>query len=190
MAHPENRGAQTRDEVVRIFVDGLNKMAARCESPIEESLYWALVAARAKVQIPSVNYWDEEPQHSWFSVSMDLGDLQVFPQYEMTADGARYRADFYIQVGVFRPGVDKNPTMVVECDGHDFHERTKEQAARDRQRDRAMQREGHTVLRFTGSEIFRSPAAVAEEIVDMAERLAQSAIDRHLAKSPLPGGPR
>lgn len=29
--------------------------------------------------------------------------------------------------------------VVVECDGHEFHERTKAQAARDRERDRGLQ---------------------------------------------------
>ncbi len=53
--------------------------------------------------------------------------------------------------------------IVVECDGHDFHERTKEQAERDRSRDRGLTA-GHTVLRFTGSEIYRNPRACAAQI--------------------------
>ena len=43
----------------------------------------------------------------------------------------------------------------VECDGHDFHEKTKEQAARDKKRDRDLQALGYRVLRFSGSEIYR-----------------------------------
>lgn len=50
----------------------------------------------------------------------------------------------------------KRGVIVVECDGHDFHERTKEQAARDRSRDRALTRSGIQFLRFTGREIYRS----------------------------------
>ncbi len=45
---------------------------------------------------------------------------------------------------------------VIECDGHDFHERTKEQAQRDKKRDRELQAAGYKVFRFTGSEIWRS----------------------------------
>lgn len=45
-------------------------------------------------------------------------------------------------------------SLVVECDGHDFHEKTKEQAKRDKSRDRDLQAAGITVLRFTGSEIY------------------------------------
>lgn len=55
--------------------------------------------------------------------------------------------------------------LVVECDGHEFHERTKEQAARDRSRDRALQASGHTVMRFTGSELYRDPMGCVLEVM-------------------------
>lgn len=44
--------------------------------------------------------------------------------------------------------------LVIECDGHDFHERTKEQAQKDKLRDRTLQRLGFKVFRFTGSELW------------------------------------
>lgn len=72
-----------------------------------------------------------------------------------------YRADFVV-------GLVAYPTaqrMVVECDGHAFHERTKQQAARDRQRDRDMQSAGLKVFRFTGSEIYRDPLKCADEVI-------------------------
>ena len=64
---------------------------------------------------------------------------------------------------------DGKPGVVVECDGHDFHERTKEQAAHDRQRDRWMQTAGWSVLRFTGSEIRRDPHGCAREVVEFLQ---------------------
>jgi very-short-patch-repair endonuclease len=57
--------------------------------------------------------------------------------------------------------------IVVECDGHDFHERTKEQAAKDRSRDRALQAAGYTVFRFTGSEIYADARGCAVEVLDL-----------------------
>ncbi len=71
--------------------------------------------------------------------------------------GGRYRADFVVMA--------PSRKVVVECDGHDFHEKTKEQAARDKKRDRDMQLEGWGVLRFTGAEIFRNAPACAMEIL-------------------------
>jgi very-short-patch-repair endonuclease len=52
-------------------------------------------------------------------------------------------------------------------DGHDFHERTKEQAARDRQRERSITKRGYTIIRFTGSEVFYNPRKCVEEVIEI-----------------------
>lgn len=59
-------------------------------------------------------------------------------------------------------------SIVVEVDGHDFHERTKEQAQRDKTRDRLFQQLGFKVLRYTGSEVWRDPIKCALEAVGFA----------------------
>ena len=59
--------------------------------------------------------------------------------------------------------VDKK--MIVECDGHDFHEKTKEQARRDKGRDRNLQSLGFPVYRYTGSELYADVYRSATEIV-------------------------
>lgn len=62
-----------------------------------------------------------------------------------------------------------NSLVLVECDGHDWHERTPQQAARDRSRDREiLLKAGVPVIRFTGSEIVRDPDGCAKEVVDIA----------------------
>lgn len=76
-----------------------------------------------------------------------------------------YRADFLVTA--------ENPergrvSVVVEVDGHDFHERTKKQASHDKARDRAMQRLGHLVFRFTGSDVNSDPIACADEVINAA----------------------
>lgn len=129
------------------------------ESPIEEALLAAMFA------------WS-------FMAFFDLTDLggacprtpllgKVFMQHEMPP----WRADFFVEVTN-----DGKPigTIVVECDGHDFHERTKEQAARDRSRDRVMTAAGHRVLRFTGSELWESAAECASEIILMAGKMVEA----------------
>lgn len=74
----------------------------------------------------------------------------------------QYRVDFLIcaQLGNY-PDFHK---VVVECDGHDFHEKTKEQAAHDKKRDRVMTAAGFRVFRFTGSEIYKDAPACANEV--------------------------
>lgn len=80
----------------------------------------------------------------------------------------RYRVDFLINVHLDDGSVRG---IVVECDGHDFHEKTKEQAAKDKSRDRVLQSLGYQVFRFTGSEIYRAPIDAAHEIVVHIQKL-------------------
>jgi len=47
--------------------------------------------------------------------------------------------------------------IAVELDGHEFHEKTKEQAKKDKAKDRFLQANGYLVARFTGSEIWLDP---------------------------------
>lgn len=61
----------------------------------------------------------------------------------------------------------------IECDGHDYHERTKEQAARDKARDRALVAEGYSILRFTGSEIWHRPEQCVDEIGEVIQKELQ-----------------
>lgn len=65
----------------------------------------------------------------------------------------------------------EEPCLIIECDGHEFHEKTKEQARNDKRRDRSMIIDGFKILRFTGSEIWENPIAVAEEIFGYFEKL-------------------
>lgn len=83
-----------------------------------------------------------------------------------------YRVDFTI-TDLGRVAVDgKEPCVkiIVECDGHDFHERTKEQAARDKKRDRDLQSAGWQVLRFTGSEIWRDPSGCVGQLLSFLKQ--------------------
>lgn len=75
----------------------------------------------------------------------------------------RYRVDFLIAYRAGRETLSK--FVVLECDGHDFHERTKEQAEHDKRRDRTLQSLGLPVMRLTGSEIWRSPIKAAWEVL-------------------------
>lgn len=86
----------------------------------------------------------------------------IIPQLQID----KYRVDFFLT-----NAYAKDVKLIVECDGHDYHERTKQQAQRDKARDRHFQKEGYTVLRYTGSEIFRSPFKCAAEVTEMLASL-------------------
>lgn len=84
----------------------------------------------------------------------------------------RVRADFFISFHFFGKDIE----IIVECDGHDFHERTKDQAARDRKRDRYFQRLGVKVLRFTGKELRHHADKCAAEVLDEIMRFQTRSI--------------
>lgn len=56
------------------------------------------------------------------------------------------------------------PRFAIEVDDHEFHEKTKEQAQRDKSRDRTLTAVGWTVLRFTGREVWRDADSCASEV--------------------------
>jgi very-short-patch-repair endonuclease len=92
-----------------------------------------------------------------------------------------YTADFLI---AHIAGINGFGGVVVECDGHNYHERTKEQAAHDRRRDRELQERGFKVARFTGSEIWADPFGCAAQALAMAnEEVVDAAHARSLLRA-------
>jgi len=129
-------------------------LARPIESPIEEALLAAFVgfaSAIPVVSMPGLKF----PVMST-RVSMEL-DTQV------PVEG--FRADFEI---ICRYGGEEYARLLIECDGHDYHERTKEQAARDKSRDRKLTAAGYRVIRFTGSEIYRNAYSCVADVFDVA----------------------
>lgn len=63
--------------------------------------------------------------------------------------------------------------QVAEADGHLFHERTVEQASKDRRRDRILQRCRIPVFRFTRTDLVRGSEESAYEIVDYIDERAR-----------------
>ena len=71
-------------------------------------------------------------------------------------------------------GIERSSKLIVECDGYEFHDRTKQQAQRDKSRDRDLQSLGVPVF-FTGSEIWADPFKCATAALD---QLVSVAIER------------
>lgn len=86
-------------------------------------------------------------------------------QYACQVQLTSYRVDFLVAsyVGEGRPPV----LVAVECDGHEFHEKTREQAARDKRKDRDLARMGVTTMRFAGSEIWGDAGRCAVEVLGL-----------------------
>lgn len=101
------------------------------------------------------------------SLSINLGRLEFMSeacslrlQETINTNNQTYRVDFLVDATTKQ----KSVSYVIECDGHEFHEKTKNQAKRDKQRDRNLMSAGYKVLRFTGSEIYKDPNTCAHEV--------------------------
>lgn len=161
-----NDGPNRADEMIRDaadaeavrFVEVYGRLKQRCESPIEELMIAALYASQSLHDI-SLDFYaaDVLPERPYYDQAAHVyQQIQVGP----------YRVDILICDATLPFEIAKPRLMVVECDGHDFHEKTKEQARRDKQRDRFFQSRGFKVLRFTGSEIWADPEKCADEVID------------------------
>lgn len=144
-------------EMVR-FHEEWESLRERCESPIEEMLMAALfVRGRNSEHRVDFMLTSNPPAEPYFHECAFV--------YQQVTIG-NYRVDFLILDATLPREIGPHRWMIVECDGHDFHERTKEQARHDKKRDRFFQSMGYKVLRFTGSEIWADPEDCADEIVD------------------------
>jgi very-short-patch-repair endonuclease len=128
-------------------------------SPIERLLLAHLMFVHDGYSLPTLSHRDEVRDEGLF----------IIPQQQID----RYRVDFLIELRY----AGRVKAIVVECDGHDYHERTKEQAAKDKSRDRYLVAKGYPVLRFTGSEIYRSPEQCAAEVANQLEIIAIALVD-------------
>lgn len=92
-------------------------------------------------------------------------DFSIYPQYEINIEGKKYIADFvFIAEESIASGIyNYKYKLVIECDGHKFHEKTKEQVAYDNEREYAFKMAGYDVIRFSGSQIYNNPFRCAKQ---------------------------
>ena len=108
-----------------------------CESSIERLFLEAFDAIRTKNIHTMYDYW-------------------LYPQVEI----GNYRADFELIN-------HKDKKIIVECDGHEFHQKSKQQVEKDNQRERDLKKLGYEVVRFSGSEIFKDAEKCVEDLLDI-----------------------
>lgn len=97
----------------------------------------------------------------------DKFDIQLRPQKPIETLRGKFTIDFFIASKV----KGKDFKIAVELDGHDFHEKSKEQVEKDKKRERSIIQEGITVLRFSGSEIVRNVRGCIKEVEDYLTQL-------------------
>ena len=111
-----------------------------CESSIERLFLETFDAVRTRDRDTMYDYW-------------------LNPQVEI----GNYRVDFELIN-------HKDKKIIVECDGHEFHQKSKQQVEKDNQRERDLKKLGYEVVRFSGSEIFKDAEKCVEDLLDILNR--------------------
>lgn len=138
------------------FVRSAAPRVSLAESPIEAVfwVWWQMFAAAS-------------PYNGMF-----MPDL--VPQWNVSAGGATYRLDFAVFPGM----------LAVELDGHQFHERTREQVEYRNRRDRDLGTDGWFVMHFSGSEVARDPQRVVREVLTRWRALQPSVVGQEPSGRP------
>jgi hypothetical protein len=161
----------------------IHQFLERCESPIEQ-LFFLEMMRELHAEPILVN---ENKPHYMTHINFGFGSerfiLRFYTQQNIQIATKQYRADFLFTLERQEWPFDPPPNdvehlrLVVEIDGHDFHEKTREQASRDKSRDRQMISKGYTVFRFTGSDVFNNVEGVVGEIISFIDDRVQEIID-------------
>ena len=128
-----------------------DKWLEKCESPIEIRLAKAMLS-RWPLRC-RLGYGLCSPE-AMRAAENDRVTL-LYAQYPI----GRFRVDFL----VVRP---HSVPVVVECDGHAYHQGDPSTWERDAERDKIIQQQGFVTLRFPGSRIHRD----SDEVVDIIEK--------------------
>lgn len=134
---------------IETYKDELEYSLIDCESPIEQIL---------AIYMERVNLLGIGLYNPFIDV------IAIQKQQNIKCGKNTYRVDFLITVEYKNQGIKG---FVIECDGHEFHQKTKEQVEKDNKRTRDLQLKGLEVLRFSGTEIYNRPYKCAREIVNI-----------------------
>jgi hypothetical protein len=170
----------------------LHNLLELVDSPIEAALMLSLILC-AREQYMQIDIQGQvtgrrHPVHACFEEPGSHSKLLILPQTQI----GDYRVDYLMRLSrtveadwegaeddgglsrrPFQTTIEKQ--IIVECDGHEFHEKTKEQARRDKSRDRQLQANGLPVYRFTGSEIYANPMTCAIETLNALKGSSEDA---------------
>lgn len=141
-----------KNETIKVITDMLCRGGIsyeKCQSPIEEIFSFAY-------------------EFLIVSKGFPISELfNLFPQQTVCANGHKYKVDFLFDTERLKLIHRDHPLkLAIECDGHDFHERTKTQVEKGNNRDYDLKMAGYEILHFSGSQIYNEPMKCALEVYD------------------------
>lgn len=105
---------------------------------------------------------DIKQEDDWYSIQLNNNtlDIQIEPQPKESYFNG-YIPDFAIYVNNLLSG------YVIEIDGHEWHEKTKEQVRADKEKDRVYLKNGFIPVRFTGSEVYHDVKKCVDDLFEI-----------------------
>lgn len=139
------------------YEDLIKRACVYADSPIEETLLAALLTE------DSAFYYEGEP------ILLAPGQPINLPELGDDTDAALFILAPQLPVEGYKIDIAAAYTftgkrVAIECDGHEFHQKTKEQVEHDTARDRALLAAGWPTMRFPGSAIHKDPFACAAQV--------------------------
>lgn len=127
------------------------------------------------------DYWNDEsiksPIEQIFITAFEIyckynnkESIYLFPQREVRYNEKKYYIDFefesddYLSCLVLGDKIKNHKfKLAIECDGYEFHQKTKEQVQKDNEREYDLKMAGYEILRFSGTQIYNNPLKCAED---------------------------
>jgi hypothetical protein len=126
-------------------------------SPIEQIILAGLLWPKYLYEGNLPEIWDAKSE-----LGKPQSGVVIAPQYQTE----NRRIDHALFVNIF---ANEEIKIAVECDGHDFHEKTPDQAARDSAKNGDLKIAGWRLLRFTGRQIRQNPKHCAARVAELAK---------------------
>ena len=178
------------DEQIREmqWQSGIYQLKKGCQDLLDE-----IERAESKGDITKLKalYFHGETQFSncltdrilYFNISDDWCESSIERLFLETFDAIRTKdrntmCDYclvpQVEIGNYRVDFElinhKDKKIIVECDGHEFHQKSKQQVEKDNKRERDLKKLGYEVVRFSGSEIFKDAEKCVEDLLDILNR--------------------
>jgi very-short-patch-repair endonuclease len=149
---------------INLAVDGV-------KSPIEQ-IFYASFMALGSALTGDIKTW-QPSKNDEFSVFLN-SQVQI----------GKFRVDFIVTFVTMEGEFNQ---VVIELDGHDFHDKNKEQRAYEKSRDRYLTAQGFPILHYTGSEICKDPFKAVVEALAIVKAVPDGFADSYDPKNPLGG---
>lgn len=131
------------------------EISGKITSPIEQLFFIAIKAFGRSIGVSVSQTPFEDDRRRYLGIYLDAQEKI-----------GKYSVDFLVTSTKGFRSTQALP-LIVELDGHAFHDRNKAQRSYEKARDRFFVKHGYRVLHYTGSDVVANPYRIAHEVISM-----------------------